>query len=309
MSDPTGLTGVLLLAYGGPRDESEIEPFLASVTSGRALSPETLRAIHARYDRIGGHSPLPAITDALAAALQARLERAGRFYVAVGNLHSRPTIAEAVEDMVRHRVERAVSIVLVPQFSRATVGRYLDVLAGTMREAGEPFPLTMVRRWSSHPSLVDAFVEKIEQALAPLAPEERKDVEVVFTAHSMPVQAVRGTDVFDAELHTTASDVARRAHLPDWRLAYQSAGRSGGEWLGPSVSEVVAILAAEGKQTALLVPIHFLADNVEIVYDLDVELRRQADELGVRLIRTESLNTSPLLVEALADLAQNPPID
>lgn len=309
MSSTDGVTGVLLLAYGGPRQESEIEPFLRRVTGGRPLPPETLAALKARYDQIGGRSPLPAITEALAAALQSRLNRQGSFHVVVGNLHAEPSIEEAVLDLARRGVARAVGIVLVPQYSRATVGRYLQQLEEALRAAGQPFPVAMVRRWASHPKLLDAFREKIHQALAALAPEEREGAEVLLTAHSMPVQAVKGDDPFEAEIAASASEIARRAHLARWRVAYQSAGRSGGEWLGPSVAEMVAIVAAEGRKALVVVPIHFLADNVETLYDLDVELRRQAEQVGLRFVRAEALNTSPLLVEALADLAQKPPPD
>lgn len=300
---------MLLLSYGGPRSESEVEPFLRHVTGGRPLSPEMVAEFQARYGRIGGRSPLPEIVDELVVALENRLRSAGRYRVTVGNLHSSPSLADAIAELQARHVSRVVAIALVPQYSAATVGRYLGELDSALEAAGRPFPVAAVRRWTSHLALVEAFAERLQTALAALDPAERAASEVVFTAHSVPIMAVSGEDPFEAELHTTADGVARRAGIAKWRLAYQSVGRAGGEWFGPSVADALVALAAEGKRAVVVVPIHFLSDNAEILYDLDIELRSKAEELGLRFERAESLNTSPRLVEALADLALDPPVD
>ncbi len=298
-----GPAGILLLAYGGPREPAEIEPYLASVTGGRPLPPAVVAEFRERYRLIGGRSPLPAISAELAALLQRRLAAdGGRYYVAVGTLHWRPTIAEAVDELAACGVARAVAITLVPQYASSTVGRYLDRLAEAMAAAGHPFPLACVHDWGTHPLLSEAFAEKVAAALA--AQPGGRETPVVFTAHSLPLALVQADDRFVEGLQATATAVARRVGLADWRLAYQSAGRGGGPWLGPTLAQTVAELAAGGAASVLVVPLHFLADNVEILYDIDVALRAEAAKLGVRLARTESLNTSPLLVAALADLAR-----
>ncbi len=297
------LAGVLLLAYGGPREPAEIEPFLASVTGGRPLPPAVVAELRERYLRIGGRSPLPAVTAELATLLERRLLAEGaRYRVAVGMLHWRPTIAAAVHELATGGVRRAVAITLVPQYAVGTVGRYLESLDRALAAAGNPFAVAAVESWGAHPLLIEAFAQKVEAALAALPTGEA--TSVVFTAHSLPLAMAQADVRFAAELQATAAAVAQRVGLAAWRLAYQSAGRGGGPWLGPSLGETVAELAAGGANSVLVVPLHFLADNVEILYDVDVVQRAEAERLGVRLVRTESLNTSPLLVAALADLAQ-----
>ncbi|MHB1004131.1 MAG: ferrochelatase [Chloroflexota bacterium] len=298
-------TGVLLLAYGGPRRQEEVAAFLAAVTGGRPLPPSLVAEFEARYRRIGGSSPLPAIVDSVAEALRRRLAgEAATYRVAVGHLFTEPSIAAAVEALRRDGIGRAVAVTLVPQYSRASVGRYFERLEREMERAGEPFPATTVRSWATQPRLAEAFARSIDSALDDLSPTERTMAQVLFTAHSIPVTAAEG-DPFEAELRATAAAVAARVGISGWRLAYQSAGRGGGPWLGPSVSDTMSSLAAEGKRTVLVVPIHFLIDNLEVLFDLDVTLREQAQSLGVRLLRTECPNDSPLLVTALAQVVKD----
>lgn len=299
----TGRLGVLLLAFGAPRRPEEVEPFLAAVTGGRPLPPAVVAEYRGRYLRIGGGSPLPAIIDELAAALERRLASAGfSCRVAVGTLHWRPTLAEGIGELARAGVERAVAITLVPQYSAASVGRYLARLQQEMEAAGRPFPVAVVRSWATHPLLVRAFAQELSAALAVLPAA----TQVVFSAHSVPIAGVAEDDPFEEELRATAAAVAALAGVRQWRLAYQSAG-GGGPWLGPTLAETVETLAASGAQDVLVVPIHFLGDNVEILYDIDIALRERAERFGVRLSRSKSLNASPLLVAALADLAAHPP--
>ncbi len=301
--------GVLLLYYGAPRDLAEIEPFLHRVTGGRPLPPPAVEEYRRRYLRIGGRSPLPGIVDALASALKRRLDeqRPGESHrVAVGTLFGSPTIAEAVAELAARPIRRVVAVTLVPQYSPASVGRYAARLEAEVAAAGHPFRPTFVRSWATHPLLVEAFAQRLRAALA-LLPDSGASASVVFTAHSLPVAAVPEGDPYEAELRATAAAVADRVGVAGWQLAYQSAGRAGGPWIGPSVGEMVERLAATNRAPVVLVPIHFLADNVEILYDLDVVLKERAAALGVRVERVESLNASPLLVAALADVVRRPP--
>jgi ferrochelatase len=302
MSENMSPRGVLLVAFGGPRNLEEVEPFVRAITGGRPMPPVVFEESRRRYGLIGGGSPLPAITEELASSLERRLGADGTpWRVAVGTMYARPSIAEGISGLARGGVGRAVSLVLVPQYSVATVGGYLKRVEEEMSAAGQPFSLATVRSWATHPRLIEAFAEKARAALEALPESERGGVEAVFTAHSLPTSAVPEGDPFVEELRATAGAIADRVGLARWQLAFQSAGRSGGTWFGPSLEEAVAAVAATGRRDVLVAPIHFLADNIEILYDLDIALKQHADRLGVRLLRPESLNTSPLLVEALAD--------
>jgi len=298
--------GVLLLAYGGPREPDEVAPFLAAVTGGRPLPPAFVQEFQERYRLIGGRSPLPALVDALVAALQTRLDAAGDYAAAWASQFGRPTYAEGIATLSACGVRQAVAAALVPQYSPASVGRYFTRLDQELAAAGSPFAVTPVHSWATHPLLVAAFAERVRASLAGLPPGEGEP-QVIFTAHSLPLAALKDGDPFVAEIAASASAVAAAVGLAAWRIAYQSAGRGGGPWLGPSLEETVDDLARGGRRQVLVVPLHFLVDNVEILYDIDVALRARAERLGLSLARSRSLNTSPLLVEALADLALNPP--
>lgn len=300
MSTEGEARGVLLLSYGGPRGPEEVEPFVRAVLAGRPVPPAVVAEVERRYELIGGHSPLPAVVGALAAALESRLGQPYR--VVVGSLHSRPSISEAVATLAAARPSRAVAVALVPQYSELTVGRYLRRLEQDLEAAGRPFPVVSVRSWATHPLLIRAFAGKLGTALGRLDTVEPAATPVLFTAHSVPSGAIPEGDPYVAELSATAAAVAQQVGALDWRLGFQSAGRSGGSWLGPSVQGVIAELARAGQRQAVVVPVHFLVDNLETLYDLDVALREQAAALGVEIVRVEALNTSPGLVAALADL-------
>lgn len=304
MERPSTSTGVLLLAYGGPRNEAELEPFLVAVTGGRELPPQVVAEIRKRYWFIGGHSPLPGIAAELATLLERRLREAGDYVVRLGMMFSPPTMGEAIKALSDLKVERAVAVVSVPQYSQATIGRYERCLEADLDAAGRPFVPVVVRSWATQRHLVRGLTEKVKAALASLTEDERREVTVVFTAHSVPRSTVPEGDPFEAELTATAAAVAAEVGLSEWRLAYQSAGRGGGGWIGPMVADVLAEEAASGRRIVMVVPIHFLIDNVEILYDLDIALRQKAEALGVRLLRSESLNTSPFLVDALAEVVR-----
>ncbi|MHB1414264.1 MAG: ferrochelatase, partial [Chloroflexota bacterium] len=204
-----------------------------------------------------------------------------------------------VAALAHEGVSRAVAIALVPQYSAASVGRYFAALEEALTAAGRPFPVAVVRSWATHPLLVEAFAEKVQVARAGFTGGEPR---VVFSAHSVPVQALPMGDPYEAELRATAAAVAGQSGIGEWDLAFQSAGRAGGAWYGPSLAQTIDTLAGEGAKQVLVVPIHFLVANLEVLYDLDVEMQERARRLGLHLARTDCLNDSPLLVAALADL-------
>jgi ferrochelatase len=294
---PADAVAVLLMAYGGPGSLDEVEPYLNDVRGGRPTSPELLRDIRERYARIGGRSPILELTRAQAAGV-ARALGPG-FQVCVGMRHWHPYIREAVDDIARAGHRSVVGVVMAPHYSALSVGAYEKKL---LEAAEGRFETTLVRRWGDHPQFLAAVADRVTQALQRFpSPSE---VQVIFTAHSLPQQIVAAGDPYPDELRASAAAVAARRGLKDWRFAYQSAGATADSWLGPDAGDVINELAAAGRNAFLLVPIGFVCDHVEILYDIDVEYRALAERLGVQLERTASLNDHAGLVAAVADVAR-----
>jgi ferrochelatase len=287
---------VLLMAYGGPQNLDEVEPYLLDVRGGRPTPPELVREVRARYARIGGRSPIRELTEAQAAGVQRAL--GDRFAVYVGMRHWHPYIRDTVEAIVARGHRRLVGVVLAPHYSALSVGAYqqrlLEAAAGRLETA-------LVRSWGDHPKFVEAVAARVRRALERFPSPQA--VEVLFTAHSLPERILAAGDPYPDELRTSAAAVARRAGLGAWRFAYQSAGATPEPWLGPDASAVLTELARAGHHAVLIVPIGFVCDHVEVLYDVDVMYRELAERLGIRLERTPSLNDDPILVAAVADVA------
>jgi ferrochelatase len=288
---------VLVMAYGGPGRIDEVEPYLMDVRGGRATSPQLVQEIRERYARIGGGSPILELTRAQAAGVARALGE--RFGVYVGMRHWHPYIAEAVEEIVRAGHDRVVGVVMAPHYSAMSVGAYekklLEAVQGRLEAA-------LVRSWWEHPSFLDAVSERLIQALQRFP--RPAAVQVVFTAHSLPQRILASGDPYPEELNASAAEVARRTHLDGWRFAYQSAGATSDPWLGPDAEVVITELARAGHAGVLLVPIGFVCDHVEILYDIDVEYQALAKRLGIQLERTASLNDASGLVAAVADVVR-----
>jgi protoporphyrin/coproporphyrin ferrochelatase len=288
---------VLLMAYGGPNNLAEVEPYLADVRGGRPTKPELVEEIRGRYAKIGGRSPIRELTEAQAAGLGRAL--GPRFPTYVGMRHWHPYIKETVDRIVGEGHRRLVGIVMAPHYSAMSIGAYekklLEAVAGRL-------DTTLVQRWGNHPGFLDTVTAHVREALARFPAPER--VQVLFTAHSLPERILANGDPYPDELRASATAVAQRLGLPTWRFAFQSAGATPEPWLGPEAGSVIRELAAAGHDAFLIVPIGFVCDHVEILYDVDVEYRGLARKLGVRLERTASLNDDPGLIAALADLTR-----
>lgn len=289
---------VLLLAHGTPDRPEDVPAFLNNVTGGRPLPAAVVEEVKRRYALIG-HSPLTEITARQAQALAEVLDLP--VYVGMRNWY--PFIAQAVEQMAAEGVERAVVLCMAPQNSRTSVGLYRAALA----EARPGFEVEFVESWHDHPLLARAFAEKLAPAWEAACREAGAPAPVVFTAHSVPQRTISAGDPYEAQARQTAELVAAQAGVAPglWRFAFQSQGMSGGAWLGPSVEDTIVELKAAGHSGVLLEPIGFVADHVEVLYDIDVQFRQFARERGMRLWRTQSLNDSPTLIAALADLARD----
>jgi len=260
-----------------------------------------LHELMERYRAIGGKSPINDITFAQARLLQEQLD-ASRCLVYVGMKHWHPYIAEAIERMASDGVTDAVGIILAPHYSRRSVAEYIGYATEALERLGNPIRSRFVESWATHPLLVRCFAEKVRKAWAQFDEAERDKVRLLFTAHSLPRRILEWNDPYPDELRRTCEAVAQTVGVSDWRFAYQSA--SGTDWLCPDILEVLDELAGQGHRYVLVAPIGFLCDHLEVLYDIDIEAQEKAQELGIKLRRIEMPNTDPLLISALADIAQ-----
>lgn len=283
---------VALLAFGGPDSTQQIPDFLRRMT-GRPANPETLKVVEARYALIGGSSPLPDITARQALALQARLIQELAFPIRVrhGFLYTEPTVAECLAQLDGHEV---VALPLSPFSSRLTSGKYREALDAA---GGEKIPL--LEGWYASRGFVKAISRRAAVALDGC---DVNEWAVLFTAHNVPLETIMEGDPYVEQLQQTIAQLVPALVPGDWRFAFQSKGRGGGEWLEPEVGAVVRTLADEGWKKVLVVPVGFVSDNVETLYDLDIVLRQQMEGLGMEYRRSASPNDSPPFIEALADV-------
>jgi protoporphyrin/coproporphyrin ferrochelatase len=300
---PAARRGVLLLAHGAPDRLADIPEFLLNVRSGRKLPEPVVREIVHRYELIGGGSPLLEITRRQAAALERALDEP----VYVGMRNWRPFIAEAVERMAADGLERAVALCLAPQNSRTSIGLYRKSLEEALARCAPAMQVDFVENWHNHPGLIAAFAEKVLAALDGAEAALGRSVPLVFTAHSVPERTIAEGDPYEQQVRETARlvvEVIGKSRLPDYRLAFQSQGMTAEPWIGPRVESRIDALAAQGRAEVLLAPVGFVADHVEILYDIDVLFRNYGRERGVRVLRSESLNDSPRFIQALAALVR-----
>src|SRR5579859_5407190 len=284
-------TAVLLLAHGTPEDASEIPEYLRNVTGGRPIPESVIEELKHRYSLIG-RSPLTAITRSQGELLH----RATGIPVYVGMRNWKPYIADTIKQMRADGVERAVAICLAPQNSRTSVGLYRSVAC---KEA-DGIAIDFIESWHDHPALIAGFAERLEAARA----KAGKDAMVLFTAHSVPARTIEDGDPYEDQCRETAKLVAHKLGLSDsqWAFAFQSQGMSGGPWIGPTVEDTLRCLRDKGVAHVIIQPIGFVCDHVEVLYDIDIAFREYGTKIGLDISRPESLNDSPKLTEALADL-------
>jgi len=294
--------GVLAMAYGTPAGPDQIEAYYTHIRRGRPPTPELLDELRGRYQAIGGRSPLLEITRAQLEALSGALETAGRPAAAVtlGCKHAPPFIEDGVGELVAAGVGRIVGIVLAPHYSRMSVGEYSDRSLAAVAAALHPPPLTVVRDWHLQPAYLGFLAREVRAALAGLPNRARDQAHVLFTAHSLPKRTLDADDPYTTQLRETAVAVAALAGLDRWGVAWQSAGRTPEPWIGPDVLEALGEQAAAGASAVVVCPAGFVADHLEILYDVDIEARARAAELGLAFARTASPNDAPELAEALA---------
>jgi len=292
-------TAVLLLAHGSPDSPADVPEFLLNITGGRPLPQPLVEEVQHRYGLIG-HSPLTEMTLKQAEGTSKQLGLPA--YVGMRNW--RPFTGEAVRQMAVDGIEQAVVICLAPQNSRTSVGLYRAAL----EKAAPKFVYEFVENWHDHPLLIQAFAERLEQDWKKACDAAGARLPVIFTAHSVPQRTIDGGDPYAEQARETANLIAEEVPsltAGQYTFAFQSQGMSGGPWLGPTVEETILKLKAGGHRGVFLQPIGFLCDHVEVLYDIDIAFKKFAAENGMQLWRAESLNDSPTLCAAIADVARS----
>ncbi len=289
------------MAYGTPRGLDDVERYYTDIRHGRPPPAELLEELTARYQAIGGRSPLYEITEAQRLGLEKRLDGVPTY---LGQKHSPPFIADAVAAMAGDGVDRIVGLVLAPHYSKMSVGDYRRRVLLARDEIGVDAPVDVVESWHIEPGYVAFLAERVRDAAARLSPEVRERHVVVFTAHSLPEAILRGGDPYPAQLQETADAVAAAAGVREHTIGWQSAGRTADPWLGPDVLEVLERLARAGALGVVVCPCGFVSDHLEVLYDVDVECVQAAEQLGMELVRTDSPNDDPAFLDVLATVVR-----
>ncbi len=288
------------MAYGTPRSTEEILPYYTDIRRGRVPTPEQLADLTARYDAIGGISPLAARTEAQRDALQHALdtEAPGEYHVQLGLKHAHPMIEESVTDLAQQGFTTIIALVLAPHYSSYSIGQYV----GRATEAALPHGITVIGidSWATEPAFIRFIANDMEQKRSNMPARTR----VLFTAHSLPQRIIDGGDPYPQELHATATAVAKQLNMnegDDWGIAWQSAGRTPEPWIGPDILAVLHEIADTKSADGVVVSAcGFVADHLEVLYDLDIEAQHLADKLGLAFARTACVNDDAEVMTALA---------
>ncbi|MEI6046179.1 MAG: ferrochelatase [Chloroflexota bacterium] len=300
--------GVLLMAYGGPASLDELPGYLADIRSGRPTTKAVLEEMTHNYTLIGGKSPLLEITKQQATALEALLnaKEAGTYKVYLGMRHWSPWIEETVREMLAEGITQSVALVMAPHYSQMSTAKYHEKAQLGLKMYGGNIEFDAINSYNTAPKYVQALVNRVKEGIARFPEADQESVHVILSAHSLPSRIIRMGDPYQDELFETARLIVAGAGLRDdqWSWSYQSAGRSPEPWLGPQIEDHIRDLAGKGVQNIVSVPIGFVCDHVEMLFDIDIKAQAIAHELQIRLERPPALNTDPLFIEALADLIE-----
>ena len=298
------MKALFLLAFGGPRSIDEVEFLLVRLFRGRKPSSEQVERVKERYRLIGGFSPLPEITLRQARGLEKKLNSKGSAFKSyVGMRYGHPLIEETLKEILRDGITEIVALPMAPFQSRASTGAYMEEVNRVRKNLDKEVSLSFAIGWHLHPLFIEAVRERIKEGLKEFDEEERKKVHLLFTAHSLPKSIVE-KDPYAKEIGASIQGVLEKLEPFPWHLAYQSKGGGLEEWVGPDVESVLGELSKEKIREVLIVPIGFVSDHIEILYDIDILYQDKAKLLGMRLKRTPSLNFSKRFIEALATIVE-----
>jgi ferrochelatase len=316
---PDEPTGLLVMAYGTASGVDDIERYYTDIRGGRPPTPEHLQELKDRYAAIGNVFPLLDTTRAQAEGIAARLNADGQgsFRAYLGMKHSEPFVPEGVEAMRRDGIERGIGIVMAPHWSGMSVETYIERVRQAVEDQGTTPTFTFVRSYHDHPAFISFLSDRVREALDALPPEDRAGVAVIFSAHSLPVRTLddgsQRCKYCDCDtscryrdgLQETADLVAARVGIEDYLIAWQSAGRTADPWWGPPVEDVIQQLAAQGHAAVVVCSAGFVADHLEVLYDLDIEAKALADKAGIHFSRTRMPNADPQYLDVLAQVVRD----
>ncbi len=296
----------MLMAVGGPDKLENVEPYLLDVRGGRPTPPELVEEIKARYRATGGKTPVLGIMREIAGKLEQKLNGPGgeRYRAYIGFRHWHPYIKDAYAELMDERPEQLIGVCMAPQYSSMSIGAYIKKVEEARAALGGEFPVSYVQSWHEHPRLIAAIAANITAALQKFPADLRSRVPILFTAHSLPERILQANDPYPDHVRATMDAVCRTLGPVTARFAYQSQGRSSEKWLGPTVEETLDALQAEGHRHVLVAPIGFLSDHLEVLYDIDIELKQRAAKLEMQLERIAMLNATPPLIEILASIVE-----
>lgn len=311
-------TGVLLMAYGTPENPDQVEEYFTHIRGGRKPSTESIEHLKERYRRVGGGTPLLEITAAVARKLEERLnaettdesrsERVGgsaeSYRVYFGMKHWHPFIGEVLERMAADGITSVIALALAPHYSQISIGGYRKAVDEALERLRQPHPfgVVLVESWGERPEFVRMMADLVSEGLTQFPEGVRDRVVVVFSAHSLPERIRTWNDPYERQLLDSSALVAKEAGVGDWRFAFQSAGGTGEPWIGPDILEYLETLHREGVRYVLQVPIGFVSDHLEILFDIDVEAMEKAAELGMTLHRTRLPNVRDSFIDVLASI-------
>lgn len=299
--------GLLVMAYGTPYKEEDIEPYYTHIRHGRKPSPEALQDLTERYQAIGGISPLAEITEAQATALENQLNASQdtyEFQMFIGLKHIHPFIEDAVDEMGKAGIKQAVSIVLAPHYSTFSVKSYNSRAQETADQYG--ITLTSVQDWYDEAGFIQYWAEKIKGTYAQMSEAEREKAVLIVSAHSLPEKILQDGDPYPDQLAETARLIADESGIDAYEIGWQSEGNTPDPWIGPDVQDLTRDLYEQkGYRTFVYAPVGFVSDHLEVLYDNDYECKVVCDELGAGYYRPEMPNTDPLFIETLAKVVLN----
>ena len=298
------MKALLLLAFGGPRSLEEVEFLLTRLFQGRKVSTEQIEKVKDRYRLIGGSSPLTQITQEQAKGLEERLNAKGHSFKSyVGMRYSHPLIEETWMQILGDGIREVVALPMSPFQSRASTGAYMEEVNRVKKNLEKEIEVSFLTGWYLHPLFLKAVQERIQEGLVQFSTEERKRVHLIFTAHSLP-QSIIEEDPYAKELEACVTGVLEGLDPIPWHMAFQSKGGGPEEWAGPDVESVLMELSYQKVREILIVPIGFVSDHIEILYDIDIVYRKKAESLGIVLKRSPSLNISETFLDGLASVVE-----
>ena len=302
----TDTVAVLLMAYGSPETPEDVQPYFTHIRGGRTPSPEAVEKLRQRYRAVGGKTPLLQITREVARRLAAALEARGRRWpVHVGMKHWHPFIGDVLPVIAANGAREIVAIPLAPHYSRMSIGGYRRAVDEANAALAEPLQIRFVERWHDVPAFVAMMASLVREGLAQFPADARASTTVIFTAHSLPERIREWGDSYEAELRESAAVVSRAAQVASHRIAWQSAGENGERWIGPDIGEALGALWDEGQRSALIVPIGFVAEHLEIHWDLDHVAIPDARARGMDVHRTRLPNVDDALIDVLATIVES----